>query len=74
MARTAEPALVMALESFVGELGGRPVVVHRGDLADVDSPVVKKWPKAFGPVQVVHRATAPRVEAATAAPGEKRGE
>ena len=42
---------------------------------EADHPAVKKWPDKFGPLQFpypVHRSE-PRIEQATATPGEKRG-
>lgn len=65
---TAEPNIVVALASFVAGVGGEDVIVREGDAFRVTDPVVKKFPKFFGP----HRLRADRIEQATAAPGEKR--
>lgn len=70
------PASVrVALESFVGSVGTAVVRVHKGDLFWSDDPAVVKWPALFGEpvVKTSSGAPSPRVEAATAAPGEKRG-
>lgn len=64
----AAPGLLCALESFVAEAGGVTFRVARGDLIEDTHPLVKKHPTLFGPPPVKFR-----VEAATAAPGEKRG-
>jgi hypothetical protein len=66
----AEPQIVMALTSFVG---GASLSVIKGDLFASDDPLVLKHPKLFGPVVVKRSAPEPRIEQATAAPGEKRG-
>lgn len=47
---------------------GKKVDIRQGQKYDSNHPAVKKWPEMFGEVQL-H----PEVEAATAAPGEKRG-
>lgn len=47
---------------------GRKVDVVKGQRFEDSHPAVKKWPEMFGLTQL-H----PEVEAATAAPGEKRG-
>ena len=67
-ATAADPQIVMALTSFVGQDGA---VISEGDLYTSDHPAVKKWPDLFK--SVVARAAEPRIEQATAAPGEKRG-
>jgi hypothetical protein len=74
MPRTAgsNPNVVRALQSFVADIGGLASPVHKDDLFEVDHPLVKSHPEFFGPVLLrfpVDRG----VEAATAAPGEKRG-
>lgn len=75
MARAAaEPQVMVALASFVGAVGKDEVRVREGDLFASDDPIVRKHPALFGPVVVRRTGAAPRVEAATAAPGEKRGD
>lgn len=69
----AEPRIVRALASFVGAVGGADIDIRAGDLFAGDDPVVKKWPDSFGPVVVRVSAPGPRIEQATAGPGEKRG-
>jgi hypothetical protein len=58
---------VVALTSFVGRVGTKDVVVLAGEAFAKGDPIVKKWPHLFS------RTAEPRVEQATAAPGEKRG-
>jgi hypothetical protein len=72
MARPPTTSVVQALTSFVALIDGADLPVRQGDLADADSAVARKYPDLFGPPNVKF-AGAPRVEAATAAPGEKRG-
>ena len=72
MPRT-EPAYVVALSSFMGGIGSRDIRITTGDIYRADDPAVKKWPYAFGPLQVHESSPSTRVEQATAAPGEKRG-
>jgi hypothetical protein len=69
----AEPHIVIALESFDGGLGEERLHFSKGDLMDSDHPAVKKWKNMFGPLTVRYPLPAPKVEQATAAPGEKRG-
>lgn len=77
MAKAVEtPALYVVLDSFVVEVDGEPVAYRQGELVHPDDPLLKRNPAAFKPFEFPHpvkRATSPRVEAATAAPGEKRG-
>jgi hypothetical protein len=47
---------------------GKSIQIFKGQKFDDNHPAVKKWPAMFGLVEL-H----PEVEAATAAPGEKRG-
>jgi hypothetical protein len=68
---TIPQGIVRATTSFIASVGGEDVPVKVGDLADADSAIVRKHPGLFEPVTV--RFAGPRVEAATAAPGEKRG-
>lgn len=76
MAKAPEPriGLVAALDAFVAAAGGETFDVRKGDLLEVDHPLVAAYPHLFGPPRLrfpVARGT--RVETATAAPGEKRG-
>jgi hypothetical protein len=66
--QTAEP--LVTLESFIGIVSGDERFFRAGELVRSDDPAVKKWPARFGPARFVH--DAPKVEQATAAPGEKR--
>jgi hypothetical protein len=67
----ATPSILQATTSFIANVGGQDMPVRLGDLADPESAVAKKYPTLFGPVAV--RFAGPRIEQATAAPGEKRG-
>lgn len=68
--RAPSAAPLVALQSFVGRLGGADVTFKAGDQVAAGHPAAKKWPHLFGPIA---RDSGPRVEQATAAPGEKRG-
>lgn len=57
--------------SYVSWKTGVPVVVNAGDLLDSGDHRVKGWESQFEPLEQ-HLKAAPVVEAATAAPGEKR--
>lgn len=70
----AEPQVMVALASFVGAVGKTEVNVREGWLFASDDPLVKKYPTLFGPVAVRRSVLGGRIEQATAAPGEKRGE
>ena len=64
-----EPSTVIALVSaWVGHKG-KSVLVLEGEAFDRNDPIVKAYPKFFAAQPVVR----PRIEQATAAPGEKRG-
>jgi hypothetical protein len=69
MANTSDTLAVLA--SFVGKVkdGEDDRIFREGELIRADDPAVKKWPEKFGPPNLPHE---PRVEQATAAPGEKR--
>jgi hypothetical protein len=70
---TAKPeGILRATTSFIARVGAEDVMVKAGDLADADSAIVKAHPALFEPAIVRFAGT--RVEQATAAPGEKRGE
>lgn len=68
--KAASAAPLVALQSFVGRIGDADVIYRAGDSVDAGSPAVKKWPHLFGPAT---RDSDPKIEQATAAPGEKRG-
>jgi hypothetical protein len=62
-----EEKFMIVTESFAVDLDdGTPFVANAGKVMSADDPVVKKYPKFFRPL------TNMPVEAATAAPGEKR--
>lgn len=66
---------VIAREAFaVGLKGGRVVSVKAGDVFDASDPVVKGREALFEPVDewAARVQQGPRIEQATAAPGEKR--
>ena len=65
-----EPQPVIALVSGYLGFKGQSVQILEGALFDRNDPLVKAYPKFFGPQTVSRNA---RVEQATAAPGEKRG-
>ena len=76
MAKAVEtPALYVVLDSFVVEIDGEPVAYRKGEAVHPDDPILKKNPAAFGPFVFAHpvKRAEPRIEQATAAPGEKRG-
>lgn len=66
-----DEALVV-LESFIGKIkgGDEDRFFRAGELIRPSDPAVKKWPHMFGNARFLHD---PRIEQATAAPGEKRG-
>jgi len=68
MAKAQAPSLLVARESFVAELDGQQFDIQEGDLFEADHPLVHKLPKAF----IAPRLRFPKIEEATAAPGEKR--
>ncbi len=76
MVKNIEPNIVQALQSFVGGCDGETFTVSKGDLFEADHPLVRKSRVLFGPALIrypIKRAGEPRIEQATAAPGEKRG-
>lgn len=77
MAQAVEPVAVYeVLDSFVVEIDGVPVVYAKGEPVHPDDPVLAKHPGHFRPLVFPHpvkQRVRPAVEAATAAPGEKRG-
>jgi hypothetical protein len=66
----ASDDVVVALASFVAAVNGADVVVNEGHVYRKNDPLVKKFPQFFAAQGV--RESGPRIEAATAAPGEKR--
>lgn len=58
MAATKTPASatapLVALDSFIGKLDGRPVRFVRGDTVAADHPAVVRWPGLFGPQRIRH--------------------
>lgn len=60
---------LIALQSFVGHDGKVERVFREGEPVRSNDPAVKKWPHLFGPARY---ANLPRIEQATAAPGEQR--
>jgi hypothetical protein len=68
MAKAQAPSLLVARESFVAELDGQEFDIQEGDLFEADHPLVHKLPNAF----IAPRLRFPKIEQATAAPGEKR--
>jgi hypothetical protein len=67
----ANPTLFTVKETLVGTLDGAEVEYHKGEVVMANDPGLKKWPTHFEPLVI--RGSAPAVEQATAAPGEKRG-
>lgn len=66
---TQDDGTLVALQSFVGKVDGQERVFREGDLVRKSDPAVKKWPDLFGQPRFHNE---PRIEQATAAPGEKR--
>jgi hypothetical protein len=71
-AASSGPTTYVAVQSFVGNLGGRQVSFVKDEPVSADNPAVKRWPAMFTPQTFRHDAI-DRIEQATAAPGEKRG-
>lgn len=65
-----EPQFYTATTTFATELDGLPVVVHRNENVRAGHPLITANPQNFKPVELSTRWET--VEAATAAPGEKR--
>jgi hypothetical protein len=51
---TETPGAYQVLESFVIEVDGAPVVYAKGEPVHPDDPIVKKYPKQFGPLAFPH--------------------
>jgi hypothetical protein len=64
---------LQALQSFTCEVAGQRYDLRKGDLIEADHPIAEGWPDFFGPLVYRYPMDRPRVEQATAAPGEKRG-
>jgi hypothetical protein len=73
MPKATEPNIVRATEAFIGEADGETLRVVKGDLFESAHPAVRKWPHLFEPILIRYPIKSPKVEQATAAPGEKRG-
>jgi hypothetical protein len=69
MAKAASSSLLVARESFVAELDGTEYDIKEGELIEADHPLARKLPHQF----IAPTLRFPKVEQATAAPGEKRG-
>lgn len=61
--------ILIALQSFVGHDGKEERIFREGEPVRANDPAVKKWPKLFGASRSYNL---PKIEQATAAPGEKR--
>lgn len=57
-------------EAATGDINGEPFVLNPNEIFDADDPIVRKHPALFMPVEPTRQR--PRVEQATAAPGEQR--
>lgn len=66
---TEKSDTLIALESFIGHDGKEERMFRQGDVVRGSDPAVKKWPTRFGVPRYLNE---PRVEQATAAPGERR--
>ena len=72
----AKEAILQVMTAFQATIDGALAFFSPGMLYADDDPIVRKHPQYFGPATInstVKRAAEPRVEQATAAPGEKRG-
>lgn len=67
----AQAEYVQAKEPATGSVKGEPFVLAKGEILAADHPIVKGYPQFFGPLEPSRQR--PAVEAATAAPGERRG-
>ena len=65
-------ATLRCKEPFAADIAGVPRVVAAGQLLDSNDPIIKGRDRFFEPVDVFMERRAPRVEQATAEPGEKR--
>lgn len=62
--------LVRAIEAFMTDVNGMPVVVSPDDVMEDSEPIVRRYAHLFRPVSPTRGLA---VEQATAAPGELRG-
>ncbi len=66
-------AILRVRESFLANWNGNPRVFTAGELVDSDDDITKGRGHLFEAVEVAAaRVSSPKVERATAAPGEKR--
>lgn len=72
----ADVPMLVAKESFVGQLPDGSDFYAKANVTRVraNDPAVKLWPKLFKPMDESYPYRYPSVEAATAAPGEIRGD
>jgi hypothetical protein len=55
MAKAPEaPAAYVVLESFTTEIDGVPVAYRKGEPVDPADPLIRRLPKAFGPLVFPH--------------------
>jgi hypothetical protein len=75
MAKATERTLMVATTSFwTTQSDGTPFVVQDGrTMLWSDHPAVRANPNSFKIVTATYETQEPRIEQATAAPGEKRG-
>jgi hypothetical protein len=66
--------VLVAKTSFWATVGKRQVLVHQGDTASPGHPIVVGREEMFEPLRVKFNEDPPRIEQATAAPGERRGQ
>ena len=75
MAKVPAPTLYVVHESFAVVENGLTVTYRKGEIVHPDDPYLKSMSANFRPFEFPHppKGAEPPVEAATAAPGEKRG-
>lgn len=78
MAKATERVLLVAAESFHGAMPDGSIFLGRKGETIIwsDHPIAKTYPAWFTPLTATHETPGdaePRIEQATAAPGEKRG-
>lgn len=59
-------------DSFSTTIKGVEVEYQKGEVVDIDDPIIKKHAAHFGPLVVRPPVSARRVEQATSSPGEER--
>lgn len=67
--RNTEPTVYQAIESFTTTIGKRAYHVQEGERVAAGHELLATLPHLFKPMTIDY----PVIEAATAAPGEKRG-